>query len=175
MQNHAKRILTLRKITLIGILVAVGTIASPFSIPVGVAKVYPVQHTINVFTAVLFGPGPAVMAALLTSTIRNILGTGTPLAFPGSVFGALIAGLAYRYFKKDYIAAAGEILGTGILGALVAFPLAKWLLGFAGMAIALIIPFFLSSLTGAFLGMLILRILKRTGALGYITFTQQKE
>ena len=168
MQNHGNGTLTVRKITIIGLLVAVGAIAAPFSIPVGVAKVYPVQHTINVFTAVLFGPGPAVMAALLTSTIRNIMGTGTPLAYPGSVFGALIAGMAYRYFKKDVFAAAGEILGTGILGALVAFPLAKWLLGFAGIALALIIPFFLSSLTGAIIGVLILRVLKRTNALRHL-------
>ncbi len=166
MQNHGDRTLTVRKITIIGLLVAVGAIAAPFSIPVGVSKVYPVQHTINVLTAVLFGPGPAVMAALLTSTIRNIMGTGTPLAYPGSVFGALIAGIAYGYIKKDVIAAAGEILGTGILGALVAFPLAKWLLGFSGIALALIIPFFLSSLTGAIIGVLILRVLKRTNALG---------
>lgn len=168
MQNHGNGTLTVRKITIIGLLVAVGAIAAPFSIPVGVAKVYPVQHTINVFTAVLFGPGPAVMAALLTSTIRNIMGTGTPLAYPGSVFGALIAGMAYRYFKKDVFAAAGEILGTGILGALVAFPLAKWLLGFAGIALALIIPFFLSSLTGAIIGVFILRVLKRTNALRHL-------
>ncbi len=163
MQNYAYGTLTVRKITVIGLLVAVGAVAAPFSIPVGVAKVYPVQHAINVFTAVLFGPGPAVLAAFLTSTIRNMMGTGTPLAYPGSIFGALLAGLAYRYFKKDFIAAAGEIIGTGILGALVAFPLAKWLLGFAGIAGAFIVPFFLSSLAGAVLGVLVLRIILKTG------------
>lgn len=168
MNNLTNGTISLRKITIIGLLVAVGTIAAPFSIPVGVAKVYPVQHTINVIMAVLFGPGPAVTAAVLTSTIRNLMGTGTLLAFPGSIFGALLAGLAYRYVKRDYMAVVGEILGTGFLGALVAVPLAKWLLGFAGVALALIIPFFLSSIVGAIMGVVILRLMKKTGVVNII-------
>ncbi len=168
MNNSTNGTISLRKITIIGLLVAVGTIAAPFSIPVGVAKVYPVQHTINVIMAVLFGPGPAVTAAVLTSTIRNLMGTGTLLAFPGSIFGALLAGLAYRYVKRDYMAVVGEILGTGFLGALVAVPLAKWLLGFAGVALALIIPFFLSSIVGAIMGVVILRLMKKTGVVNII-------
>ncbi|UNC92237.1 energy coupling factor transporter S component ThiW [Candidatus Contubernalis alkaliaceticus] len=156
---------SLRKITAIGLLVAVGTIAAPFSIPIGVARVYPVQHTINVLMAVLFGPGPAVTAAVLTSIIRNLMGTGTVLAFPGSIFGALLAGLSYHYIKRDHVAMLGEILGTGLLGALAAFPLAKWLLGFAGIVLALIIPFFLSSLVGAIMGVVILRLMRKTGFL----------
>lgn len=152
---------SLRKLTSVAMLVAMGTVASPFSIPIGVAKIYPVQHAINVLAGALFGPGPAVLAALLTSTIRNMLGTGTPLAFPGSVFGALLAGLAFRYFKKDYLAALGEVLGTSILGGLVAFPVAKFLLGFGAAAIFFIIPFAVSSVSGAILGMFILRLWKK--------------
>ncbi|MEW5920735.1 MAG: energy coupling factor transporter S component ThiW [Bacillota bacterium] len=148
----------LRKVVAVGLLVALGIVAAPFSIPVGVAKVYPVQHAINVLAGAMLGPGPAVIAALLTSTLRNLMGTGTPLAFPGSIFGALLAGLAFRYLKRDYFAAAGEVIGTGFIGALVAFPLAKWILGFAGMAYAFIIPFALSSLAGSFIGLIILRL-----------------
>ena len=135
--------------------------AAPFSLPVGVARVYPVQHAINVLAGVLLGPGPAVIAAVLTSTLRNLMGTGTLLAFPGSIFGALLAGLAARYLKKDLFAAVGEVLGTGLLGALVAFPLARWILGFAGLAYVFILPFALSSLTGAVLGMLILQLWRK--------------
>lgn len=149
---------SLRKVTSIALLVALGTIASPFSIPIGVAKVYPVQHAINVMAGALFGPGAAVLAAFLTSTIRNLTGTGTPLAYPGSIFGALLAGLAFRYFKKEYSAALGEVLGTSILGALVAFPLARFLLGFGGAAFFFIVPFALSSASGAIIGMFILRL-----------------
>lgn len=158
MEDSLSRTYPLRLMTAIGLLVAVGTIAAPFSIPVGVARVYPVQHAINVFAGGLFGPGPAVLAAVLTSILRNLTGTGTPLAFPGSIFGALLAGLAFRYFKKEYFAVAGELLGTGLIGALVAFPLARWLLGFEALAFTFIIPFTLSSLAGGLIGMAVLRL-----------------
>ncbi len=160
-ENYLSRAMSLKMITAVGLLVALGVVAAPFSIPVGVARVYPVQHAINVIAAVLLGPGPAVLAAVLTSTLRNILGTGTPLAFPGSIFGALLAGLAFRLFKKEYMAAAGELLGTGVLGALAAFPLAKWLLGFSGVAYAYIVPFALSSVAGSAIGMFILGVWSR--------------
>lgn len=165
MQNSFTGTFSLKKITAVALLVAVGTIAAPFSIPVGAARVYPVQHAINVFMGVIFGPGPAAAAAFLTSILRNIMGTGTLLAFPGSIFGALMAGLAYRFFKRDYLAAAGEILGTGLLGAMAAFPLAKWILGFAGAAYFYIVPFSISSFTGAVIGVVILRLLKNSGVL----------
>ncbi len=150
---------SLRKIVAVGLLVALGTIAAPFSIPVGVARVCPVQHCINVLAGTLLGPGAAVLAAILTSTLRNLIGTGTPLAFPGSIFGALLAGLAFRLFRRDYFAAVGEVIGTGLIGALASFPLARWILGFSGLAYAFIIPFALSSLAGAVIGLFILRLL----------------
>ncbi len=163
MESSVSKTFTLRRITAVGLLVALGTVAAPFSIPVGVAKVYPVQHAINVIAAVLMGPVPAVVAAILTSTLRNLMGTGTPLAFPGSIFGALMAGFAYLFFKRVYAAGIGEVLGTGLIGALVAIPLARWILGFEGLAFAFIIPFTLSSIAGAILGALILQLWKKSG------------
>ena len=118
------------------------------------------QHAINVLAGALLGPGAAVLAAVLTSTLRNLIGTGTLLAFPGSIFGALLAGLAFRLLKRDYFAALGEVAGTGLIGALVAFPLAKWLLGFTGLAYAFVIPFGVSSLAGSIIGLILLRLFK---------------
>ena len=161
MENSLRKAMPLRRIVVIGLLVALGTVAAPFSIPVGVAKVYPVQHAINVLAGALLGPGPAVIAAVLTSTLRNLLGTGTPLAFPGSIFGALLAGMAFRLLKRDYSAALGELVGTGLIGGFAAFLLAKWVLGFTGLAYAIIIPFLLSSLAGSFIGLVILRFAKK--------------
>jgi len=161
MEKTISRAFSLRTITAVGLLVAVGTVAAPFSIPVGVAKIFPFQHALNVLAGVLLGPGPAVIAAILTSTIRNLLGTGTLLAFPGSIFGALLAGAAFRCFKREYLAAVGEVLGTGLIGALLAFPVAKWLLGFAGLAYFFIVPFTLSSISGAVLGLVILQLWNR--------------
>jgi energy coupling factor transporter S component ThiW len=161
MESSLSKTFSLRTVTAVGLLVALGTVASPFSIPVGVSNVYPVQHAINVLAGAILGPVPAVIAAFLTSTIRNLLGTGTLLAFPGSMFGALLAGLGYRYLKKEYFAAAGELIGTGLFGALAAFPVAKWLLGFSGLAYAFIVPFGLSSLAGSLIGLIILKLWNR--------------
>ena len=145
MESSLSKTFSLRTVTAVGLLVALGTVASPFSIPVGVSNVYPVQHAINVLAGAILGPVPAVVAAFLTSTIRNLLGTGTLLAFPGSMFGALLAGLGYRYLKKEYFAAAGELIGTGLFEP-CSFSRSKMAARFSGLAYAFIVPFGLSSL-----------------------------
>jgi predicted membrane protein len=45
------------------ILVAVAVALSPFFIPVGIAKCFPAQHTVNVLSAVMLGPTYAVAIA----------------------------------------------------------------------------------------------------------------
>ena len=77
-----------RKLALAGILVAVGLICSPFSIPVGASRCAPIQHFINILCGVFLGPSYGVGTAFVTSLLRNIMGTGTLLAFPGSMCGA---------------------------------------------------------------------------------------
>jgi energy coupling factor transporter S component ThiW len=67
-------------------------------IPVGVAKAFPIQHLINILSAVLLGPAYALWNAFAISLLRNLLGTGSLLAFPGSMIGALLAGLLYQNF-----------------------------------------------------------------------------
>jgi energy-coupling factor transport system ATP-binding protein len=119
---------------------------------------------INVIAAVILGPGYAVLIATMAGVIRNILGMGTLLAFPGGMIGALLAGLAYRAFKNIYAAGIGEIIGTGLLGALVS----AWLVApiFMGkqMALgALIIAFSISTLGGTIIGILALHFLQKAG------------
>ncbi|HYE10582.1 MAG TPA: energy coupling factor transporter S component ThiW, partial [Patescibacteria group bacterium] len=85
-----------RKMTLSSLLIAIGVITgNMIFIPVGAAKAFPVQHTINVISAILLGPGYGVAIAFCISLLRNILGTGSLLAFPGSMIGALLAGILY--------------------------------------------------------------------------------
>ena len=77
----------IQKMVFASLLVAIGTmVGHVIYIPVGVAKCFPIQHTINVISAVLLGPYYAVLNAFLISLLRNILGTGSILAFPGSIF-----------------------------------------------------------------------------------------
>lgn len=106
-----------QKIALSGILIALAVVFGTFSIPIGAAKISPIQHFVNVVGAVTLGPIYAVANAFLASLIRNILGTGSLLAFPGSMIGALLSGIIYKKIKILISAVIGEVIGTGILGA----------------------------------------------------------
>ena len=144
------------------ILVAIAVALSTFFIPVGISKCFPAQHMVNVLAAVMLGPWYAVVIALVAGIIRNILGLGTILAFPGGMIGALLAGLAYQAFRNIYLAGLGEILGTGLLGALAS----AWIVGpiFMGKSMAvgtLIIAFSVSTLGGTIIGILALHLLRK--------------
>jgi energy-coupling factor transport system ATP-binding protein len=147
------------------ILVAIGVAISPFtSIPIGIAKINPAQHFINVLAAVLLGPWWATSIALIIGILRNALGTGTLLAFPGGMIGAFLAGLAYRYSRNIYIGALGEIIGTGLLGAVVSVLIVAPVLMGKTMALGgLMIAFSGSTITGAIIGILGLKLLERAG------------
>ena len=78
-----------RKLTSAALLIAIGTLSAHFIyIPAGVSKCFPVQHAINVMGAVLLGPDYAVAIGFIIACLRNMLGTGSLLAFPGSMIGA---------------------------------------------------------------------------------------
>ncbi len=136
-----------------------GSWGNLFEFPIGPARVAPTQHLINLISGVLVGPYYAVAQAFLTSLLRNMLGTGTLLAFPGSMIGAFCVGYCYRWFKNLLAAALGELVGTGILGALVAYPLAALFLGTTGALWVFIPSFFLSALVGVIVGYVLLRAL----------------
>ncbi|BDG60095.1 energy coupling factor transporter S component ThiW [Caldinitratiruptor microaerophilus] len=154
------------QLTLAALYVAVGVLTSHLVVvPVAFAKAFPVQHFLNVLSAVTLGPGGAVSVAFAVSVLRVALGTGTPLAFPGSMFGALLAGLLYRRSGRVAAALAGEIVGTGVLGALVAVPVAQLVLGRQVGFLVYIVPFTVSSAAGALLAGALLPVLRRVPAL----------
>ena len=146
------------------ILVAVAVALSPFFIPVGIAKCFPAQHMVNLLGAVMLGPTYAVAIATIAAVIRNILGLGTLLAFPGGMIGALLAGLAYRATKNMYVAGLGEVVGTGVLGSLVSVWIVAPLLLGKTMALAtLMVAFSVSTLVGTILGFVALHLLRKGG------------
>ena len=154
-----------RKVPRAIILVAIGVALSPFtSIPIGIARINPTQHFVNVLGAILLGPWWAAGIALIIGILRNAFGTGTLLAFPGGMIGAFIAGYLYRYTRNIYLGAFGEIIGTGILGAIVSALLIAPILMKKAMALgALMIAFSGSTLLGSILGILALKLLDRAG------------
>jgi len=154
-----------RKVAQAVILVAIGVALSPFtSFPVGIAKINPTQHFVNVLGAILLGPWWAAAVAAIIGVIRNALGVGTLLAFPGGMIGAFLAGYTYHYTRKLYPAALGEIVGTGIIAALVSGWLVAPVLMHKTMAMSVLIGSFLgSTVLGAVVGVLALRLLEKAG------------
>lgn len=150
-----------RLLTTMAVFVAIGTIGSQLLwFPAGVAKAYPVQHAVNVMAAVMLGPAPAVMIAFMIGLLRNLLGIGTLLAFPGGMIGAFLAGYLYRIFGKKLWAAIGEVIGTGVIGSLLSVPFAKILLGSSVGALFFMPSFLVSSIAGAFIGLFVVSRVK---------------
>lgn len=144
------------------ILVAIAVALSPFFIPVGISKCFPAQHMVNVLSAVMLGPVYAVGIAFFAAIIRNILGLGTLLAFPGGMIGAFLAGLVYRMYRNIYWAGFGEVIGTGLLGALVSvWIIGPLLMGKSMAVVTMIAAFTISTLGGTIIGIIALHLLRR--------------
>lgn len=159
----------LKKLVLTAVFAAVAVVGSLFSFPVFGSKCAPVQHLINVLCAVILGPGYGVAAAFVSSLIRNLLGLGTLLAFPGSMCGALLAGLLYHYIKKLPAAYIGEVFGTAVIGGMLSYPVAAFIMGSKGAALfTFVVPFLTSTAGGTLLAVLITVPLKQTGVLDKI-------
>jgi len=151
----------LKKLTLAALMVALGTMAATVVVvPFAGARLFPLQHAINVVAAVLLGPLYGVLTAFSVSLLRNLLGTGSLLAFPGSMIGVFLAAVVYQRTKCTLKAVVGEVLGTGILGALVAFPVARFVLGRDVAALVFVTPFLLSSLLGSLTAYALISALK---------------
>ncbi|AKG73820.1 energy coupling factor transporter S component ThiW [Salinicoccus halodurans] len=154
-----------RKLTLTAVFTALNVVLSMFIIiPLGPVRAAPMQHLINVMSVVFTGPW-GIVQAFLSSTIRILLGTGSPFAYPGSMIGALLAWLLYRKFKKLSMGAIGEVIGTGVFGSIATLPLIMVLGLDAGFFYVLAPAFIASSLIGALVSWVMLRQLERKGVL----------
>ena len=156
---------SVKKLAVAAILVAVAVVGSMFSFPVLASRCSPVQHMVNILCAVFLGPWYGFAAAFLASLIRNLLGLGTLLAFPGSMVGALLCGLMYHKTRSLLATCGAEVFGTGVLGGLAAWPVAVFLLGKTAAVYAYIGPFLVSTAGGAIIAGAVLFALKRSGGL----------
>ena len=157
-----------KKIALAGVLCAVAVVGSMFSFPVFGSKCAPVQHMVNVLCAVLLGPWYGVAVAFVASLLRNLLGLGSLMAFPGSMCGALLCGILYHKTKNLLATLAGEVFGTGIIGGLLAWPVAVFLMGKAAGDIAFyayIVPFLVSTVGGSIIDGVVLIALEKNSTL----------
>lgn len=116
---------TLKRTVTAAMLVAMTVVLSSFAVPIGASKCYPIQHLVNVVCAVFLGPAYGVMAAFCASLIRNLMGTGSLLAFPGSMVGAFLCGMAYKKTGRLVFTYVGEVVGIGVTGGMLCFPVAE--------------------------------------------------
>ena len=154
------------RIALSGMLCAAAVAGSTLSFPILGSKCAPVQHIVNVLAGVTLGPWYALGMAFAASLIRNLLGLGSLLAFPGSMCGAVLCGFAFAKTKKLLPAVVGEVVGTGVIGGLLAYPVAVAFMGVDAGAVAFyayVVPFLVSTAVGASLSGVLLAYLSRSG------------
>lgn len=160
--------LSVKKLALAGMFCALCVVGSVFSFPMFGSKCAPVQHMVNVLCAVLLGPWWGVGVAFVASLLRNLLGLGSLMAFPGSMCGALLCGILYHKTKNLLATLCGEVFGTGIIGGLLAWPVAVFLMGKAAGDIAFyayIVPFLVSTVGGSIIAGVVLIALEKNSAL----------
>ena len=154
----------LRRMVMLAMFVALGTVISPI---LRIEGMCPMAHLINVTCAVFLGPWYALLCAVLIGIIRMMIMGIPPLALTGAVFGATLSGVFYRLSKGKIIAAVlGEIIGTGIIGAIVSYPVMTYLWGKEGLTWFFYVPSFIcGTLIGGSIAFIILKRLQVTGAL----------
>ena len=149
---------------MLAMFVALGVVISPI---LRVEGMCPMAHLINITCAVFMGPVYSFTCAVLIGVIRMATMGIPPLALTGAVFGAALSGILYKLSKGKIIAAViGEIIGTGIIGAIVSYPVMTYLWGKTGLTLFFYVPsFIMGTLIGGSIAYLLLKRLAVTGML----------
>ncbi len=164
--NVAVRNKVVLKMTILAFLVALGYVLSPILRVPGMA---PMQHFINVLTAVLLGPWYSLACAALIAFLRMTFMGINLLAVSGAVIGPIFAGLLYKKTGKLFAAVLGEIFGTGVIGALISGPIMKYIYGFPDIKWYTYLPsFLLGTMIGGGVAYLLLLAFKKRGVLSWM-------
>lgn len=120
------------KMTFLAMMIAIGVVISPI---LRVEGMCPMAHLINIVCSVMMGPWYSLVCATLIGIIRMMFMGIPPLALTGAVFGAFLSGMLYRVSGGRMIfAVVGEVIGTGIIGAIVSYPVMAFLMGRGGLS-----------------------------------------
>lgn len=153
------------KIVVIAIFTALGVVLSYFN-PFAYFSIYgakpnPFIHLINCVSGVLLGPFYSILISVLLAILRNVTQTGSILAFPGGISGAIVVGIIAAIFKrknptKVKYAALFEPLGTVFIGGTIS----SFIITIYSVYIYWVI-FAVSSIIGVILGFIILTALEK--------------
>jgi len=93
-----------------------------------------------------------------------------PIALTGAIFGAFLSGVFYRASKGRIIfAVLGEIIGTGIIGAILSYPVMTFFWGKEGLSWLFYVPSFIcGTLIGGSIAYVFLRKFAANGMLARI-------
>lgn len=154
----------LLKMLVLSFMVALGVVISPI---LRVEGMCPMAHFINVVCSVLLGPYYSLAAAVMIGIIRMVTMGIPPIALTGAIFGAFLSGIFYRISKGNLLMAVlGEVIGTGIIGAVVSYPVMSLLWGKEGLSWLFYVPSFIcGTLIGGSIAFAFLRKLSQSGLL----------
>ena len=154
----------LLRMVILSVLIALGVVISPILRFEGMC---PMAHFINIVCAVLLGPFESLLCAVLIGIIRMIFMGIPPIALTGAIFGAFLSGVFYKASKgKLLFAVLGEIIGTGIIGAIASYPVMTFLWGKDGLSWLFYVPSFIcGTLIGGSIAFVFLRKLSNSGLL----------
>lgn len=148
----------------LALMVAIGVVISPI---LRVEGLCPMAHFINIIVAVVMGPAYAFACAIMIGILRMAMMGIPPLALTGAIFGAALSGILYHVSKgKLWAAVLGEIIGTGIIGALVSYPVMALLWGRNEITWLFYVPgFLMASLFGGSIAYVCLVSMQHNGIL----------
>lgn len=155
---------SLLKMVMLSMFIAIGVVISPI---LRVEGMCPMAHFINIVCSVFLGPWYSLLCATLIGIIRMVTMGIPPIALTGAIFGAFLSGVFYRLSKgKLLFAVVGEVIGTGIIGAVVSYPVMNFIWGKEGLSWLFYVPSFIcGTLIGGSLAFVFLRKLTDNGLL----------
>ncbi|NFM71359.1 energy coupling factor transporter S component ThiW [Clostridium botulinum] len=154
----------LLKKLMLAMIVAMGIVISPI---LRIEGMCPMAHFINILCSVILGPWYSLLCATLIGVIRMFFMGIPPLALTGAVFGAFLSGVSYRVSKGKLICAiVGEVIGTGVIGAILSYPIMTFIWGRTGLTWMFYVPsFIMATLIGGTIAFIFLGALSRIGNL----------
>lgn len=108
-----------KKLTYLALMIALDFVLTSMFRIEGMA---PMSSVMNILAVYVMSSRYAVAMAVICACLRMLL-LGVPiLALTGSFFGVVLAAIFYKVTKHWISAIVGEMIGTGLIAALVSYP-----------------------------------------------------
>ena len=113
--------------------------------------------------------GFAYVVSLIVYQIGGLITGAVAFNLWTVVAVVLLAGLLYQRFHLVWAACLGEMIGTGVVASILAFPIARYFLGKACGPFTYFVPFMTVAVTGSAIACVLVYILKKNGAMAELS------